>query len=212
MTRQILHRWTGAVLWSGEAETVKDAICAAVAARAVLTGADLTGAVLTGADLRGADLTGADLTAFRDDVWAVLSSAPAEAPAVLDAIRAGTVDGSCYEGACASRLAEVWFAQIAPGQTPENHAPAKIAAEWIETWLVNMRAAFANAPSRMSEHDRVALQAAIGKTVASIEVTDFDWPASEARIALKFTDGELLWLWLPTKPAPPVTNTRMARS
>lgn len=30
MQRQILNRWTNAVLWSGEAETVKDAIHAAL--------------------------------------------------------------------------------------------------------------------------------------------------------------------------------------
>lgn len=93
----------------------------------------------------GADLTGADLTGFRDDLWAVLSAAPREAQYVLDALRAGKVNGSAYEGDCAclvgtianakgchytavpnlapdaKRLAEAWFMQIAPGQTPENH-------------------------------------------------------------------------------------------
>lgn len=62
MQRQILNRWTNAVLWGGEAETVKDALMQAFASGADLTDADLRGAVLTGADLRGADLRGADLT------------------------------------------------------------------------------------------------------------------------------------------------------
>ena len=60
--RRILHRWTGAVLWEGPAETVRDALHAALAARANLTGADLTDANLTGADLTRANLTRADLT------------------------------------------------------------------------------------------------------------------------------------------------------
>jgi uncharacterized protein YjbI with pentapeptide repeats len=62
----------GAVIYTSEAETVKDAVVEAVAKDANLRGADLTdadlrgadlrGANLTDADLRGADLTGADLT------------------------------------------------------------------------------------------------------------------------------------------------------
>ena len=137
-----------------------------------LRDADLGDANLGGADLRGADLRGADLdprhlTMYRDEVWAVLSSAPADAEAVLTALRAGKVDGSTYNGgecAClvgtiakhrgcdygaipglapdARRPAEQWFMQIRPGQTPENHPPAKLAAEWVEQWLVGMRRAF----------------------------------------------------------------------
>ena len=121
---------------------------------------------LSGADLRGADLSDAILRGFRDDVWAVLSSAPAEAQAVLDALRAGKVDGTTYSGACAclvgtiskargcdidelgalkpnaSRLAETWFMQIRPGHTPESHEPTKLAAEWVEQWLTAMQATF----------------------------------------------------------------------
>ena len=137
-----------------------------------LTGADLTGANLTGADLRGANLTGADLTganlrSIRDDLWAVLSGAPAEVPGLLAALKAGEVNGSNYSGACArlvgtlanvrgcrydqlapvvpnsGRPAEVWFMQIQEGATPENNQAAKLAAEWIAEWLARMRATFA---------------------------------------------------------------------
>ena len=59
---EIQSRWTGAVLYSGEHESVKEAVEAAVRADAYLTGADLTGANLTGAYLTGANLTGANLT------------------------------------------------------------------------------------------------------------------------------------------------------
>jgi hypothetical protein len=71
MTRTI-KRWDDDVLiWEGEAETVKDAIYAAIAAKVDLwranlgdvdlRDADLRGANLGDVDLRGADLRGADL-------------------------------------------------------------------------------------------------------------------------------------------------------
>lgn len=74
------------------------------------------------------------------------------------------MDGSTYTGDCAclvgtianakrcdvetlernsSRLAETWFMQIRPGNTPDNHWPTKLAAEWVAAWIDNMRAAFA---------------------------------------------------------------------
>jgi hypothetical protein len=62
MTRKIVHWYTGAVLWEGDAETVKDAIHAALATGANLRGANLTDANLTDANLRDANLTGANLT------------------------------------------------------------------------------------------------------------------------------------------------------
>ena len=50
-TRQILDRWSGKVLWEGPAATVKDAIHAALAARANLSRANLSRANLSGATL-----------------------------------------------------------------------------------------------------------------------------------------------------------------
>ena len=173
MQRQILDRWTNAVIWSGEAETVKDATHAPLAPSADLRGtdlrdADLRDAVLRGADLRGADLRGADLrdadlTPIRDDLWAVLSSAPREVPGLLAALNEGRVNGSSYTGSCSclvgtlanvrgcdytniagltpnsDRPAERFFLAIQQGQTPATHEPARIAEEWISEWLANVR-------------------------------------------------------------------------
>ena len=64
---EILNRYTKAVLYPSEAETLGAAVKEGMALRADLTGAvltdaGLTRAVLTGADLTDADLTDADLT------------------------------------------------------------------------------------------------------------------------------------------------------
>jgi hypothetical protein len=134
--------------------------------RAGCTCGTLESAANARAYLAGAYLAGAQLIQFRDDVWAVLSSAPHEAAAVLAALQAGRVDGSTYSGECAClvgtiakarqcnytslgalapnsrRPAEQWFMQIRPGQTPENHKPAALAAQWVSEWIDAMQAAF----------------------------------------------------------------------
>jgi hypothetical protein len=133
---------------------------------ASLRSADLRYADLRSADLRDADLQYTDLRFFRDDLWAVLSSAPNEVMGLRTALAAGRIDGSTYEGTCAclvgtlakvrgcrydeidtltpdsERPAEVFFDTIRPGDTPDNHANAKLAMEWIDLWLTNMRAVF----------------------------------------------------------------------
>ena len=143
---QITRCWDGNVIHELEAVDQKDALQQLV--------------------LRDANLGGANLRRIRDDFWAVLSGAPVEAPALLEALRAGKIDGSTYSGACAclvgtlanargcdydklvpivpdsGRLAEVWFTAIRPGDTPETSQPAQLAAEWIAEWLDRMRAAF----------------------------------------------------------------------
>ena len=67
----LLNRFTNAVIFSAEVETVKELVLAAIAASVDLSSADLSGADLRGADLndadlrhahlRGADLSGANL-------------------------------------------------------------------------------------------------------------------------------------------------------
>ena len=66
MKIEIKHRFTGAVIFSVEAVSMREAVEAALAAGCNLIGADLTGADLrvcdlSGADLRGCDLRGCDL-------------------------------------------------------------------------------------------------------------------------------------------------------
>ncbi len=134
-----------------------------------LTDANLTRANLTDANLTDANLTRANLTIIRDDIWAVLSAQPAEAQGLLDALRAGKVDGSTYTGECgclvstlarcagknynnllllrpnAQRPAERFFLAIRPGHMPENSQACKLAADWTEQWITAMQTAFGGA-------------------------------------------------------------------
>jgi hypothetical protein len=132
-----------------------------------LSDADLSDADLSGASLRGADLSDANLTSIRDDIWAVLSSAPAEVPAVIAALKAGRVDGSTYSGECSclvgtiararevgvddieslrpnsSRPAERFFMGIRSGDTPETSQFSALALAWTQEWHDRMTAAYA---------------------------------------------------------------------
>jgi uncharacterized protein YjbI with pentapeptide repeats len=133
-----------------------------------LSGADLSDANLSGADLHYVNLSGAELLPIRDDIWAVLSSAPAEVPGLIDALKNGRVDGSTYEGTCSclvgtiakvrgvnferlgslspnyDRPAERFFMGINQGDTPETNQFSKIAVGWCEEWLSAMTAAFSS--------------------------------------------------------------------
>jgi hypothetical protein len=92
----------------------------------------------------------------RDDLWAVLCSAPAEILGVREALVQGLVNGSTYQGECAclvgtleksgvkislghdvSRPAEQFFLGIRPGDTPATSDLAKLAVQWIDELLAN---------------------------------------------------------------------------
>ena len=131
--------------------------------RANLSGADLSDATLSRADLSGADLSRADLSGIRDDIWAVLSSAPREVPSLRQSLIDGKVDGSTYSGECAClvgtlaharggdeycipgltpnsyRPAERFFMGIRKGDKPETNQLSKLALEWVDQWLANVR-------------------------------------------------------------------------
>jgi len=153
---QIKHRWNGRTLYEGEYDSLATALIAGVRARA-----DLKGAYLKGADLEGADLEGAYLKPIRDDIFKILESAPLEARTLREALAAGQVNGSCYEGECAclvgtianargcnyldrvamgglvpngGRPAERWFLAIQPGMSA-SHPVVEITLQWIDEWL-----------------------------------------------------------------------------
>ena len=193
MLIEIKSRWSNAIIFSHDCEgnTIKTTLLEAIKGGAYLRGAylrdaDLRGADLRDADLRDADLSGANLrdadlsgaylrdadlsgaylTPIRDDIWAVLSSAPSEVPALIAALKEGRVDGSTYEGECAclvgtianvrhteiqslgdlkpnsSRPAERFFLGISRGDKPETNQASALAVEWCEAWLNRMQAAF----------------------------------------------------------------------
>ena len=123
--------------------------------------ASLVGASLVGASLVGARLGRASLDPIRDDVFAVLGSAPNEVLGLLRLLRDGKVDGSVYEGECAclvgsianirgveyrelgdlrpdsTRAAERWFLAIRKGDTPDTSAVSRITVGWVERWLTD---------------------------------------------------------------------------
>ena len=99
----------------------------------------------------------------------MISQAPREVPALIEALKAGRVDGSTYSGECAclvgtianarginvdsselgipkdsSRPVERFFMAIRKGDTPETNPASKLALEWAETWLDTQRKAFAS--------------------------------------------------------------------
>jgi len=94
MQIQIRHRYTSAVLFEGEFETLAKALEEAVRKRANLAGASLAGANLAGASLAGANLEGASLEG------ANLGRASLEGANLAGASLAGAnLEGASLEGA-----------------------------------------------------------------------------------------------------------------
>ena len=167
MPKIVIPRWdNGETIHEGEFADLREAVADAVAKKislyranlsySDLRGSDLSYSNLSGSDLRGSYLSGSDLSVFRRDIEHVLFCNPNEAQAVVDALEAGKVDGSFYEGECAclvgtirnargcelnaiemdsNRPAERWFTQFVPGRSCENYSPAKLTADWIRDWI-----------------------------------------------------------------------------
>ncbi len=159
MLYEIKHRHTGKILYSAEGSSLAEVVTKAVREGANLKGANLAYAYLKGANLKGTILSKANLDAIQVDYYDVLSRAPDEAPALLQALRDGKIDGSTYEGECAclvgtiakvrkvsytdmetlkpdsSRLAERWFTAIKKGDTPKTNPVAALVETWTEEWV-----------------------------------------------------------------------------
>ena len=67
MKIEIKHRWTSALLYTGDHANMLAALLAAIASGVNLSGVNLSGADLSGADLSGADLSGAKITTSQKD-------------------------------------------------------------------------------------------------------------------------------------------------
>jgi len=107
-----------------------------------------------------ADLSSADLRSFKHDLWGILIRYKNEVSELVNYIKEGKINGSCYSGECcclmgtfakiknlsiednkfsikdSSSPAEHWFTMIKPGDTPENNFASKMALEWIEEFLM----------------------------------------------------------------------------
>jgi hypothetical protein len=103
----------------------------------------------------------AELNAIHDDLFDVLQHAPNEVAGLLDAVRTGKIEGSCYEGDCsclvgtianlrgcyyaqipgiipdASRPIEIFFWAVDADDTPENNPFSKYIEGWILEWQAN---------------------------------------------------------------------------
>ena len=127
---------------------------------ATFYGATFYGATFYGATFYGATFDEKTLRNFKHDFWGVLIRYKNEVPALIEHIKNGKINGSCYSGECcclmgtfakiknlniednqfsikdASSPAEQWFTMIKPGDTPENNYASKMALKWIEEFLM----------------------------------------------------------------------------
>jgi uncharacterized protein YjbI with pentapeptide repeats len=139
-----------------------------------LSKANLSEANLSWADLRNANLSWADLSEananniklglynerlYKHDFWGILMRFKKEIPGLVDGIKKGEIDGSCYSGKCCCLMGtianvkgcdvdddqfniklsnspiEQWFTLIKPSDTHENNFASKKALEWIEEFV-----------------------------------------------------------------------------
>ncbi len=122
-----------------------------------LSDADLRDANLSAANLRDANLSAANLRNAKNDLFKILSENKAEVSGLLNAVRAGKIDGKVYRGECAcligtiakvkncppeeimsgmdeDRPAEQWFMNLRPGHLPSFSIYAAMTEAWIMEW------------------------------------------------------------------------------
>ena len=176
MKIDILNRFNASVIFTANIECADDAplpvkiglaVMAAVKAKANLSWANLSGVNLSGVNLSwanlygtnlyGANLSGADLRIFKSSMWFILAQNKTEIAALIDALKNGRVDGSCYKGPCACLVGTIanaknvdyrtllhnpgapierWFAMIREGDKPTDDTgggfASKLALKWAE--------------------------------------------------------------------------------
>ena len=147
---EVRNHWTNAVQFTAEIATTVDMLSS------LKLGLAVKWARKNGANLRGANLRGADLRFIEADYRFILSQAHSEVPALIKALREGSVNGSTYDGECACLVgtlekagsalphdlenspAEQWFFSIRKGDTPasgtEGGFRAAKALEWAESY------------------------------------------------------------------------------
>jgi hypothetical protein len=159
-TIQIRNLWNDTIIFEGHFDSMKECVLAAIRSNCDLSGCDLS----------GSNLSNSDLTPIRDDIWAVLSSAPKEAIALREALETGRVNGSTYSGSCAclvgtlaiargtdehgipglapnaARPAERFFMSIKTGDIPQTSQTSMLAHGWVCEWIDRMQAAFGAKP------------------------------------------------------------------
>lgn len=127
-----------------------------------LSGTNLRDAYLSGTNLRGTNLSDAYLSdaqfrSFKADMWMTLTQNPREVLGLIAALRAGRINGSQYQGACACLVgtianlagtpydtldhnannpAELWFAMISEGDKPGDDTGGGYAAQKALDWAL----------------------------------------------------------------------------
>ena len=128
--REIKNRWTGAIIHSGETNTIAEL---AIANKANLSGVNLSDAGLSDADLRGADLRGADLSGAKGIIPVALQIGGSKHWIVVREIRKITIG-------CMHETIEWWEEHYRAVGRKEGYTDAQVEeyAEHIrycKTWM-----------------------------------------------------------------------------
>jgi hypothetical protein len=126
MKIEIKHRWTGEVLFSGDYETLRDAVIAADFSGANLGGANLGGANLRSSDLSGANLRSADLRSA-DLGGANLGGANLRSANLSGADLSGANLGGANLRSANLGGAKNFDPKVSIGVTPDSDLPRRVA-------------------------------------------------------------------------------------
>ena len=131
MKFEIKHRFSGAVLFALETESLKLCVEAAVKSRANLGGSDLRGSDLSGSDLRGSDLSGSDLS-YSNLIYSNLRGANLSGSNLRGSdLRGSDLSGSNLSGINNKKITTV-------GELPLlTFGPLGSRADYLQAWLTD---------------------------------------------------------------------------